>query len=666
MHQYKKIFLLLLTINISLISLAQGRPETDSIEKILSIPDSEEKLDQFLFSFNQNMNAFDSLKREYLLSKAMIIAKKLHSSFFITRVYISRSGHYYAESNDSLADLMLDSGFYSLHGDTVSERNRRLLTVLNSNKAAIYYRRGQNEEAIDRHLKSLEQFKKLKEYKNSFRSYQSIISIFQSNGQEDKANYYINQATSYYEETHLNDSALLFSLYLQKVVNNSQLKLSQKNIDADLDRLSHLFNSRSTSRDTAVFYKAKGVIYLNDGMYSKALDFLLLAIKFFRKNSISISELDCYEYTGGCYYELGEYENARQMFIQQKHLAQQLKNDEALSQANRHLGAIYGKIRLFKEAINYYEAHLELRDSLDKTNYKEKINAIENKFNYKQKEQENNTLEQKNKITELQLRQRNLLLYIFSAIIIVLILLGYSWWKSNIKHQELIQRELEIEQQKHIALEKEKELLATQATLKGQEEERIRIARDLHDGLGGILSGIKLTLSSIERDMNLSEDIKYYYDNILDKLDNAINEMRKVAYNMMPEALLRYGLEDALNDYCKKISTHQFKVIFQCYGVQERWEQATEISVYRVVQELITNAHRHAKATQCLVQIIQENNHIIITVEDDGCGFDSKNALHFEGIGLKNIQSRIGLLGGALQIESNQQKGSTFNIEFNI
>lgn len=188
------------------------------------------------------------------------------------------------------------------------------------------------------------------------------------------------------------------------------------------------------------------------------------------------------------------------------------------------------------------------------------------------------------------------------------------------------------------------------------------MAKDLHDGLGGLLSGVKLQLGAMKGNLILSEEHGRTFNHALSKLDESISEMRRVAHNMMPEALMKLGLQQALQDYCDGLSDSQsFKINGEFYGLEKRMESSTEIVVYRIVQELLNNAVKHSGASVILAQVMRQGNGLTITVEDNGRGFEKETIL--QGAGLKNIRSRVDYLKGQLDIQTTPGKGTSVHID---
>ena len=268
--------------------------------------------------------------------------------------------------------------------------------------------------------------------------------------------------------------------------------------------------------------------------------------------------------------------------------------------------------------------------------------------------------EKKEKLLVIQqatILRKNTLNYILigSAVTLLIVsILSYRNYKQKQKLQE----------QKIIQLGKEKLLLATQSIVKGQEEERNRLAQDLHDGLGGLLSGVKLQLGAMKGNLILSEEHGLIFNNALSKLDESISEMRRVAHNMMPEALMKLGLQQALQDYCDSLSAGQaYKINCEFHGLENRMEPTIEIVVYRVVQELLNNAIKHSDASIILAQAMRNDNNLTITIEDNGKGFTMDEISILRGSGLKNIKSRVDYLKGQIDIQSAPGKGTSIHID---
>ncbi|MBK8610120.1 MAG: hypothetical protein IPL84_09260 [Chitinophagaceae bacterium] len=203
--------------------------------------------------------------------------------------------------------------------------------------------------------------------------------------------------------------------------------------------------------------------------------------------------------------------------------------------------------------------------------------------------------------------------------------------------------------------------------LKGQEEERSRLAKDLHDGLGGMLSGVKLSFVNMKENLIMDAESVTSFEKSILQLDNTIAELRKVAHNLMPEALVKFGLKNALLDFCNSMQlSGKTKIIFEQLGTERLLSNTADLYIYRIAQELINNAIKHADADQILVQLTKTTEKVLLTVEDDGKGFNTELVKSAKGIGLKNIQQRVDYLKGKIDIASQTAEGTSVNIELYV
>jgi two-component system, NarL family, sensor kinase len=311
---------------------------------------------------------------------------------------------------------------------------------------------------------------------------------------------------------------------------------------------------------------------------------------------------------------------------------------------------------------DYYAVESTLiADSLLNETIQKNTLELEKKYENEKKESQIAQLEAEKKLQQLSIRQKNTLNYILigSAFILILLsLLSYRNYKQKQKLQQQRITDLEIQQQ----------LTATEAVLKGEEQERTRLAKDLHDGLGGMLSGIKYSFNNMKGNLVMTPENNQAFERSMDMLDSSIKEMRRVAHNMMPEALVKFGLDTALKDFCNDINqSAALTVNYQSIGLEnETVDQTIAITIYRIVQELINNIMKHAVSKTAIVQVTKSNRQLSITVEDDGKGFDTVILQRSKGIGWTNIKSRVEFLKGTLDIQSAPGKGTSVHIELNV
>ncbi len=306
-------------------------------------------------------------------------------------------------------------------------------------------------------------------------------------------------------------------------------------------------------------------------------------------------------------------------------------------------------------AANYYEVRWDsLTESQNEIQLSEYGKELETKYETEKKSA-------KITLQDAQLRQKSIINYFLAAAGISLLIIFLLLYRTYSQKQKL-------QQQRISELEREKQLTATEAVLKGEEQERTRLAKDLHDGLGGMLSGIKYSFNTMKGNLIMTPDNHQAFERSMDMLDSSIKEMRRVAHNMMPEALVKFGLDTALKDFCNDINqSGALKVNYQSIGLTEnQMAQTTAITIYRIVQELINNTMKHAAATTAVVQVAKVNDQVSVTVEDDGKGFDTSILNQSKGIGWTNIQNRVDFLKGKLDVHASSGKGTSVLIEFTV
>ena len=203
---------------------------------------------------------------------------------------------------------------------------------------------------------------------------------------------------------------------------------------------------------------------------------------------------------------------------------------------------------------------------------------------------------------------------------------------------------------------------ASQAIMEAEENERARIASDLHDGIGQMMSAANLNLSSLKTGLSFPDpQSEQDFDRIVSLVDESCRELRNVSHNIMPNALLKGGLASALRDFIHKIDHRTIKVNIYTDGLHERLDVNTETILYRIIQECVNNVIKHAKANSLDITVIRDDQEISVTVEDNGIGLDTQNQPD-GGIGLKNIRSRVNYLRGTVEWDSAPGKGTVVAI----
>jgi two-component system NarL family sensor kinase len=317
---------------------------------------------------------------------------------------------------------------------------------------------------------------------------------------------------------------------------------------------------------------------------------------------------------------------------------------------------------------NYYAIKSDsIRTLLLNESIAENIQELEAKYESEKKEQQIKQLKQEADIKDLSIKQNRLLNFILVVSLFAVLAIVMLTRRTYQQNKRILERENALNQSRIAQLENEKQLTASESVIKGQDEERGRLAKDLHDGLGGLLSGIKFSLTNMKSNVTLDADSALVFERSLDMLDHSISELRRVAHNMMPEVLVKFGLEEAVKSYCDSLQkAGVFHIDFQALNLVARPDSKTEIFIYRIIQELLNNISKHAKASHVLVQLSRNGDEMNLTVEDNGIGMNPDLINSATGSGWTSIRTRTEYLKGKLDVQSSGGNGTSVHVTIPI
>ncbi len=354
------------------------------------------------------------------------------------------------------------------------------------------------------------------------------------------------------------------------------------------------------------------------------------------------------------YYLAGNTKVAQSLFISILDPARRSGNNQVLEFAYQYLAAIYDKQDNYKAA-NQFRAYLI---ALREASYPKEISTIKNRLDvqYRVAEKDKLLAQKQLQLTlqQSQLREKNFWIGSIAASSLLLLVFGASVYRSYKRKKNLHEKQLQL-------LQQEQQINQLWAVMKGEEQERIRLARELHDGVGGMLAAIKMNVSrTLRKDDSESKTASLH--EVLHLVEDTADEVRKTAHNLMPDIITKHSLPQALRMYCDNVNTGKdLEIDLQFHLEWQRLVPSFELSLYRMIQEIIQNIIKHAHATHAVIQFRQEDNTLFITAEDDGQGFNTSQVA--TGLGLQNLTSRTAALGGHISIESTPGRGTTCFIE---
>lgn len=345
----------------------------------------------------------------------------------------------------------------------------------------------------------------------------------------------------------------------------------------------------------------------------------------------------------GIYKSEGDYVSASSSANQALEIAKKIKARQEVMDARLALSEIYLSKKDFASAYREYKEYISVKDSLFRQEKSKQIAEIQTKYETEKKESEIKFLKQENELKDARLDQNKLLIISLAGVLLGGLALGFMY-------------------RTRIQLKQQAELEATRATLResqlqavigSQEEERKRFAADLHDGLGQMISAVRLGLSK--------ENVeKTSVNHALSLLNDMNVEIRDIAFNLMPQVLVKGGLEEALKEFATRINrSGGVHINVQTYGLDNDLSSEHRIALYRISQEWVNNVIKYSGATSISIQVVQHPQELVLTIEDNGKGFDPTKLTQSQGNGWKNINSRLHLIKGSIEIDSQVGRENT-------
>ena len=586
-----------------------------------------------------------------IINKSIFTAQKINYSFGLSVAYSLRAGLLYYEMKLDSCKLLLDKAYSLVSKYTDKESKNQRANILNR-YAAIFQRRQNYDSAVELYLQSANIFKETGDEQKIINSYYNLSGIYKYLGDTTKTFYYARETNRLAAKTA--DTVFLIRglIVLGEAYNyiknyDSLLLISQKGL--------RLANSHQMTFAMGIFHNFMGLYFTNkEVQYDSAVFHYNIALQIFNKINIPFDKALVLQNIGNTYLKKKEFVNAIKFSKQANELSENLGFEQVQNMSLLDLVKAEEQLGDIPESYKYLKQYVKVNDSIHNRNSQKKVYDMEAKYLAQKKEvmmlAQQKIIKQKNQLNYLLASGLFLLAFIIA-------LLYFIYGNKQKLHEQKITK-----------LETQQQLTATEAVLKGEEQERTRLAKDLHDGLGGMLSGIKFSFNTMKGNLVMTPDNTQSFERSMDMLDSSIKEMRRVAHNMMPEALVKFGLDTALKDFCNEIQqSGALYISYQSIGLENMViKQTAEITIYRIVQELVNNIMKHAAAKNAIVQVTKTSGQLAVTVEDDGRGFDTNILNKVKGIGWSSIQNRVEFLKGTLDVISEKEKGTSVHIEINV
>jgi len=354
----------------------------------------------------------------------------------------------------------------------------------------------------------------------------------------------------------------------------------------------------------------------------------------------------------------GDYSKAEELLLNSLVLAKKLGNGEAELIVCENLVNLYIHKKNPAMADVYFRKYASIKDTMFSRETAVRFSEAQTKFDVEKKDLEilkNRAELERNK---QERAKKNLFILLILTVLIASGISGVLFYRKK-------QAQVQLKHEAEIAAQRD---IRARAIIEAEEKERRRIAQDLHDGVGQILSAAKLNLSSLGSTIRTgSQAEKDALENTLALIDDSVKEVRAVSHNMMPNTLIKLGLASAIREFITRLGSFpNLKIDLEIVGLDKRLEESKEMALYRAIQEIVNNIIKHAKANKIGIQLIRHEKELSVVIEDNGVGFDSDKINEFEGIGLKNILSRIEFINGEVHFDSVPGRGTTVLIDLPV
>ncbi len=592
-----------------------------------------------------------------------------HAGKLLSDNKITEAEDSYKKAGKLALDIKFDRGFLEYTGKYTGFLYRQLryaealeisrqqlsLSLKNGNKqkaadaynnmAVQYQEMGKLSEAAESFLKALKVSESLNDNENQQKYYTNLSSLFYNLNDGEKSLYYAKKghdiAVRMQKQDRIGKS--LINLSLSEVISGKQ-EYAIKHLREALAIGEHL-------RDIDLIlttYINLGDIYNRQNRYKDGLNMFLKAHGYLKE---APPDYEIYVFHGLSlsYKNLGQYKKAALFFDKNIKDAEGQFPLSELSEMYLLGSELKEHLNDYQSALNFRKKHHAFRDSITSNETRSAIHEMEIKYqtSLKEKAIAQQSLQISNQKNELERKNKWIAVLGLGSLVICLAgLIVYI-----------------LHRQKSRILESRKTAELLLARLKGEEEERARTARELHDGVASMLTAAKMHLGNWEPVLR-GEDV-LFQEKAISLIEDAVQEVRDISHNLAPEIVLNEGLEYALKDYCSRIAHDRLEL--SCYVIGEIpiLRETEQVLIYRMVQEVISNMIKHSEASQGIVQLTVYENQMSIAIEDNGIGFELSEAKK-KGIGLENLFARAALLNARCEINSASGKGSTIFFELDI
>jgi two-component system NarL family sensor kinase len=612
----------------------------------------EQKVKELLNHFTETV-ASKPDSALYYIRQATIKCQKIHNGYLMSRCIFNLGYHYYLQNESGKAEKF----FHQSLAWAKTSKNNKILAMSYNQLGLILTDRGNYNESLKNYLLAIDIADQNHLYKNKCATLINIGSLYEYQKDTVKAFRYYLDAEKIAQQNDLKD--ILLSSYgsIAIIKRKSDIPLSLFYYNKAY-RIATVLNDKYEEFNTLINLSF-GYLSLNTKPGNNQA---YLCLKKAEQVAIQLNNKEDLFYVyfniGAYHYNLNRYVKALNCYKTAISFYEpRISIDQKLNLYNA-LIEVYKKMNDYQKAYLFQEKYNILKDSIFTIEKTKSFNEIQTKYEVEKKNLKIILLSKEKQIE----RNRKLSAIYIGIILIIPLVLLLVFYKNRIKSQKVIRdKENKIFEQEKEQLRQDVELKRITGVLQGQDQERNRMAKEIHDGVGGKLAGIKLHLSQINTNVK-NEKIQ----EVIHAVSNVFKELRSISHNLSQNHIndqpLQFLLVELFEAYQNR-NEFQIKLHIFPEGKLDVLSQEIKHNLYRILQELLTNISKHAKAENVSITITKHDDFLNLIVEDDGIGFSGKNKT---GIGMKNIEERLKSLNGKMTVESTVNMGSNFIINIPI
>ncbi|CAL2076897.1 two-component system, NarL family, sensor kinase [Tenacibaculum sp. 190524A05c] len=507
----------------------------------------------------------------------------------------------------------------------------------------------------------------------------SLLTFYSRSSLQNDNDYleYLNLYKSYCRNVNdwLHYYSFSFNLLGQTTLYNEKKTKLKSKYDVIFKSYDSIFQNEPSYKLKSIYFMDKGNYFIRDNpnyakkFYKNSLKYIDNSNYFLVTKFKALLNLARVASLNGNYQKGVNYLHQSSKYININDSLRYLYNQKAF------LADLHAKLKQYDSAyyyarkvrfLGYQYKFLQHNTIISKT--KVQIKTLEKEKENLELKQQNLVSEQERKETELEKKQTQNFLYITLVFLLLGTLIAYLNIKNSRKKQLLAEKQKELEKQKNLTLLKEQEITTINAMVEGQEKERIRIAEDLHDNIGSVLATLKLHFENLK----LNREKKHFnQEDLYNKTEKLIDEtylkVRNIAHAKNAGVIANEGLLVAVKHMTEKVSSaNKLKIEIVDFGLEKKLDTNTEIMVFRIIQELITNVIKHAEASEATINLSLFDENLNIIIEDNGKGFKESEIDFKNGMGLGSIKKRIEHCNGTFQIDSALNRGTSIILNIPI